>query len=328
VKLLRSLRSRVLIGSLLWTAGLLPIAHLIAIAMIFHFPFTRVKHTSDAGWFLVPASIFMAAGLWQLRRSLSPFDRLRARLSAVRAGSERQVDGDYPTEVLPLINDLNALLEQREQAVKRALAQTGDLAHGLKTPLAVLAQEAEHAAAAQQPELAATISQQVERMRRQIEYHLVHARAAVSGADRTARCSIEASAHALCRTLQRLHAERRLTIEVITPAGHATRGRREELDEMLGNLLDNACKWAKSHVRIESIERATEVEILVDDDGPGLPASLRELVLTRGVRADEAAPGSGLGLAIVSELAELHGGSIALGESPLGGLRARLRLPR
>ncbi len=129
------------------------------------------------------------------------------------------------------------------------------------------------------------------------------------------------------RTLERLYVEKGVRIETAIPAAHCVRVRREDLDEMLGNLLDNACKWAKSRVLVESSEEEGGIAIVVDDDGPGLAPELREKVLQRGVRADEAAPGSGFGLAIVRDLAELHGGSIALRASPLGGVRARLVLP-
>jgi signal transduction histidine kinase len=164
-------------------------------------------------------------------------------------------------------------------------------------------------------------------MRRQVDYHLAQARAAASGAALGARCSVADSAEALSRTLLRLHAGRGLTLEVDAPGEHTVPVERPDLDEMLGNLLDNACKWAKARVRLESAEIGGDVVITVDDDGPGLAPAMRETVLQRGVRADEAAPGSGLGLAIVGDLAELYGGSVSLGDSPLGGLRASLRLP-
>ena len=164
-------------------------------------------------------------------------------------------------------------------------------------------------------------------MRRQIDYHLAHARAAASGATPGARCAVAASAEPLARTLLRLHAERGITIDTNVAPEHVFRGQREDLDEMLGNLLDNACKWARSRVVIASADGAGAVVVTVDDDGPGLDASKRNIVLQRGVRADEAAPGSGLGLAIVRDLAELYGGTIELEASPLGGLRARLQLP-
>ncbi len=163
-------------------------------------------------------------------------------------------------------------------------------------------------------------------MRGQVDYHLAQAGAA-AGATATAHCSVRESAEGLARTLLRLHAERGLAIDVAVDPEHAIRGRREDLDEMLGNLLDNACKWARSRVRVGSALADTSVVLTVDDDGPGLDPALRERVLQRGVRADEAAPGTGIGLAIVRDLAELYGGRIALERAPMGGLRAELRLP-
>lgn len=319
-----SLRGRVLLGSLLWALGLLAVAHVLSMLLLHHFP--RMRLVGHGTLFTI-ALAFIAAGLWQMRRGLAPFEQLRARLAAVRDGHAARVEGGYPAEVQPLVNDLNALLDHREQVVKRALAKAGDLAHGLKTPLAVLFQEAERAERAGQRELAAAVHQQAERMRRQVDYHLAQARAAASGAAPGARCSVRDSAEGLARTLDRLHAERGLELDLRVVPEHSVRGERADLDEMLGNLLDNACKWARSRVRVTSIEEGAELVILVDDDGPGLEPALRAAVLQRGVRADEAAAGSGFGLAIVRELAELYGGSIVLESSPLGGVRARLRLP-
>ena len=332
---MRSLRSYVFLGAILWTAGLMG---LLTTAITFHprqFHFLIVAH-SHPNALMVGAVVCMAVGLVVVRTGFSPFIEMRRRLADVQRGLARQLSGSYPPEVGPLVQDLNALLAHHELAVSRAIAKAGDLAHGLKTPLAVLSQEAERAAGAGQTELASAISEQVERMRRQIEYHLAHARAAASGATAGARASVAESAAGLSRTLLRLHAERGITIDVAVPADHAVRCQREDLDEKLGNLLDNAYKWAKSRVVLtssflppsggrESGDGA--IVITVDDDGPGLAAALREAVLQRGVRADEAAPGSGFGLAIVRELAELYGGSIALDSSPSGGLRAALRLP-
>jgi signal transduction histidine kinase len=332
VKLLPSLRSRLLSGAALWTVGLFIAAVLISVASMARNPrlpfYLHAHAVYQRSEMIAIAIVCMAAGFWLVRSGLSPFAQLRSRLSDVHAGRERRVDGVYPTEVQPLVSDLNALLEQRELAVQRAIAKAGDLAHGLKTPLAVLAQESDRAIASGQPELGAAIAQQVERMRRQIEYHLAHARAAASGPAAGASCVVADSAQPLVRTMLRLHAARALTIDAQVAPAHVVRCQREDLDEMLGNLLDNACKWAKSRVRIHSKDQGEEVAIQVDDDGPGLPVIMRDKVLQRGVRADEAAPGSGLGLAIVRDLADLYGGSITLEDSPLGGVRARVTLQR
>jgi signal transduction histidine kinase len=321
---LHSFRWRILLGTFLWTLGLIPLLHLLF--LVIHRQ-TRLISPGGVAMFLVFAAFCILAGIWQFRVGLLPFGRLRRQLSGLRDGSGRKIDGTYPTEVQPLVNDLNSLLEHRERIVRRALAKAGDLAHGLKTPLAVLAQEADRAEAAGQLETASTITLQVERMRRQVDYHLAQARAATPGNVPGARCPVLASVEGLARTLLRIYADRALAIEVDVPAAHFIRGQREDLEEMLGNLLDNACKWAKSSVKIQSVQEDGAVVLTVDDDGPGLPPSMRDRVLQRGVRADEAAPGSGLGLAIVRDLAELYEGTIALEDSPLGGLRACLRLP-
>lgn len=321
---LRSFRGRVLLGTFFWTLGLIPLLHYLF--LVVHHQ-TRLVPRRFLGTFFGFAVVFILAGIWHLRAALLPFGRLRRQLVNLREGSGRRIEGRYPTEVQPLVNDLNSLLEHREQVVARALARAGDLAHGLKTPLAVLAHEADEAEATGQHQTAAAISGQVERMRRQVEYHLAQARAATPGNVPGARCQVLPAVEGLTRTLQRIYAGRGLQIEVDVPRELTIRGQQEDLEEMLGNLLDNACKWAKSRVKVQSVQEDGAVVLTVDDDGGGLPASMRERVLQRGVRADEAAPGSGLGLAIVRDLAELYQGSISLETSPIGGLRARLRLP-
>jgi signal transduction histidine kinase len=327
-----SLRARVLFGALFWTIGLLIVGTAVMIMAIEHFgsfrTFLSVHDVFKNPLVLLFAVFSMVAGVFQVRRGLAGIAQLRGRLGAVHGGREVRVEGRYVPEVQPLVDDLNALLEHREQAVRRAVGKAGDLAHGLKTPLAVLAREGERAAAAGQSELAASIAQQVERMRRQVDYHLAQARAAASGAIPGASCSIRESADALSRTLLRLHADRSISIDVRVASSQTARAQREDLDEMLGNLVDNACKWTRTQVVVDSIENERGVTIIVDDDGPGLPQSMRKAVLERGVRADEKASGSGLGLAIARDLAELYQGSVALEDAPLGGLRATLTLPK
>ena len=326
-----SLRSHLLFGTVLWTIGLVIVAsaalvlaieshHRPSMAFVVHDIFTRPL-------VILFAVLAMAAGFLQVRRGVSPINNLRSRLAGLHEGRDRRVVGTYPSEVQPLVNDLNALLENREQAVRRAISKAGDLAHGLKTPLAILAHEAERAKAAGHKEVASAIEQQVDRMRRQVDYHIAHTRAAAAGAAPGTLCSISESAEGLARALRRLYAERGLAIDVRVPADLSARVQREDLDEMIGNLLDNACKWGRARVGIFAHRSGSIVEVVIDDDGNGLASEMWEAVLQRGVRADEASPGSGLGLAIVRDLAEAYGGSISIEASPLGGLRARLRLP-
>jgi signal transduction histidine kinase len=326
-----SLRSRLLLGAGLWTLGLMAVAVLVTGAILLRDPhYPRVFHVganAHASTLIVFAVICMIVGLWQVKRGLNPIEQLRRRLGDVREGRSVRLDGVYPSEVQPLVDDLNLLLEHREAAVGRAIAKAGDLAHGLKTPLAVLAHEAGRISAAGHHELGAAIEQQIDRMRRQTEYHLAQARAAASGSLPGARCDLHDAASGLIRTLLRLNAERGLTLENHVDRAHQVRCQREDVDEMLGNLLDNACKWARRRVTVRSEAGDGMVAVIVDDDGPGLAAELRTEVLRRGVRADEQAPGSGLGLAIVRDLAGLYGGGIALEQSPSGGVRAVLHLP-
>ena len=330
MKTILSLRARIFIGAVFWMAALFIAAGMVLTHLFNQNPrapgvFHRIfMHMEVLGLAIV---ICLGVGLLLVGRGLNSFDVLRERLVSVKEGRSRRLEGEYPSEVVPLITDLNSLLADREERVARALTKAGDLAHGLKTPLAILNRHAESAKAKGQSELAMAITQQVERMRRQVDYHLAQARASASGGDPGARSHLLTSADALARTMMTLHVDRGLTIDVQAPHQHFVRVQREDLEEMLGNLVDNACKWAKSRVEIGSRLDDGGIEITVDDDGSGLDPSLRDSVLQRGVRADEAAPGSGLGLAIVRDLVELYGGSIALGASPLGGLRATLQLP-
>lgn len=326
-----SLRASVLLGAVLWTTGLFALAGLVLNFAVLRHPeapaafHATFRHGPPVTLF---ALICMLVGLLQVRQGLSPINRLRDRLASVRDGREPRLDGEYPAEVQPLVDDLNTLIEERERRVTRAMAKAGDLAHGLKTPLAILANEARLIGAGA-PEAGAIIEQQVDRMRRQIDYHLAHARASASGAAPAARASVAEVVDGLSRTLTRLHAnaDRNLVIKDGVSREHFFRGQHEDLEEMLGNLLDNAFKWARASVAIASSIDTGALVIDVDDDGPGIQPEMRAVVLQRGVKADEAAPGSGLGLAIVRDLAEIYGGSVMLMGSPLGGARARLRLP-
>ena len=327
----RSLRTRLIVGAVLWTLGLFGMLVVLHNEIMRRNPWLPSRLTAStlthAPHLTIAAIICLVVGLWQVRRGVSGVQRLRGAVTALREGHHRRLEGSYASEVQPLVDDLNALLDHREQAVDRALGRAGDLAHGLKTPLALLAREAERARAAGQHDLAATLAEEVERMRRQVDYHLARARAAASGAAPGAHCLVLQSAEALRRTLGRLHADRALTFEIDVPADLGFRGQREDLEEIIGNLLDNACQWASTRVALTASAEQSRLRIIVDDDGSGLDPAMRERVLKRGVRADEASAGTGLGLAIVRDLVELYGGSVSLDRSPLGGLRVELTLP-
>jgi signal transduction histidine kinase len=322
----RSLHARLVAGVAIWTTAVLAAAAVLSMILIGRYPhWGLVIHD---GLLALSGAALVTAGVSVVRRGLSPLGLLRQRLGSVRDGRTARLEGEYPTEVAPLVEDLNRLLEEREARVSRAVAKAGDLAHGLKTPLAILAQDIARAEAAGQHEIAASIQRQVERMRRQINSHLAQARVtAGSGAVPGVRANVAEAAQGLARTMDRLYVERTLSLTVDVPEECVVQVPIEDLEESLGNLLDNACKWATSRVAVTATVVHRANVITVDDDGGGLDPSLRVQVLQRGVRADENAPGSGLGLAIVRDLAEAYGGSIALEEAPRGGVRARLTLP-
>lgn len=321
-----TVRRKVVLGAMFWTFGMLAA---FSVVLTYHHPFfdtLRIVH-AHAPFMGLLAVLSLITGAAVVRAALAPLKDIRRNLSAVRDGSSHRVGGAYPAEVQPLVDDLNALLAHLEEVVARAGTKAGDLAHGLKTPLAVLSNEADRLAASGDAGLAHVLAEQIGIMRRYVEYHLAHARAAASGTAMHARCSVSESVDGLVRTMRQIHADRGLAIGTSIDSGHFFKGRREDLDEMLGNLLDNACKWARARVDVNSCLIDGRLVMAVEDDGPGLDEQAQQQVLGRGVRNDADVPGSGLGLAIVQDLAELYGGSIVLTRSAGGGLTARLELP-
>lgn len=309
-----SLRSALIIASILWTAGLLAILHMLMLALIHSMPSMRGSHGHGV---LVAAILCIAAAVVTVRSALHPLEQIGPRLKGLRQGSQSRLDGTYPREVQPLIDDLNHLLEERERSTKRAWDTAGDLAHALKTPLALLTQEAEG-------HNSATMTELIDRISRQVSYQLARARATASGTSRTVPCPVAPVADAVVRTVAKLYAERGLVITSEIAPDVNVRVQLEDLEELLGNIVENACKWAAQQVEITAQCGNERVTITVDDDGPGLPPEVRQAALRRGVRLDEASAGSGLGLAIVKDITELYGGTLSLGASPGGGLRVSL----
>ncbi len=266
----------------------------------------------------------LAAGaVAQVRLGLAPLRRLSRDLAAVRAGERARVPGHQPKEVRPLVKELNALLEQNERNLERARGHVANLAHGLKTPLATLAM----ALRAPGRDADGTLAAQVEDMDRRVRHHLRRARtAALEGPARTRTALLPRLAD-LREVLARLHAERRPAITLAVPEGLAVACEGQDLDEMLGNLLDNACRWCRGAVRASATRADGLVAIRIEDDGPGLRPEEAGAMLERGRRLDEAVPGDGFGLPITLELAELYGGTLTLGRSAMGGLCATLSLP-
>ncbi|GBQ92635.1 signal transduction histidine kinase [Acetobacter nitrogenifigens DSM 23921 = NBRC 105050] len=260
----------------------------------------------------------------QLRVGLGPLVRLQAMVAEVRAGKLRQIHVSEPTELLPLVDELNELIQANEQAVARARTHVANLAHGLKTPLAALKLDLAESACDADGRLAAL----VERMESQIRRHLGRARATSAG---TAAHPVEIVAphiEDLVSALRRLHAERRLDIEQSVPDDLLVRCDGQDLDEMLGNLLDNAWRHARSKVRISAPRGGRLAQVLIEDDGAGLGEAEMLQAMQEGRRLDETEAGYGFGLSISRELCELHGGSLELRRSGLGGLAAVITLPR
>lgn len=272
---------------------------------------------------LALAATLLATLAVQVGYGLRPLRRLAAELDAIRAGRQARLDGDVPREIAPLVETMNAVLEQDARRLERARALAGNLAHGLKTPLAVLGAEAARPLPDRE-----RLAAQVQRIAAVVDHHLARAAAAGTQAAIAARTPVEPVVRELGALLERMHAARGVTVTVeAAPEPVAFAGERQDLEEMLGNLMDNACKWARARVVVHVARRGAELAIAVEDDGPGLPETATEAVVQRGVRLDPDAPGSGLGLAITADLAQLYGGTLSLEGAPLGGLRATLRLP-
>jgi len=278
-------------------------------------------------WWLGGLAALIAIGIALLVRwGLRPLRQVRRDLRKIREGDIAHLEGDYPSEIEPLVEDLNALIDSNREIVERARTHVGNLAHALKTPLAVLQNEA----ALSEMLPASKVAEQTGIMRSQVEHHLNRARIAAQAKVLGAVTPIEPALSALVRVMDKVHQERDLAIEVEVPPELRFRGEKQDFEEMAGNLLDNACKWAKSRVRVSarrSDGRRSFLVVSIDDDGAGLPAEDREAALSRGHRLDESKPGSGLGLSIAAELAGIYGGKLALDGSALGGLRATLTLP-
>ena len=276
------------------------------------------------------ALVLLLTTLFQVRFGLAPLKRISESLAAIRAGRAERLEGAFPVEIAPLARETNALIDANREIVERARTHVGNLAHALKTPLSVIVNEA----AARHDAFAGKVQEQTGIMRDQIARHLERARLAARATVIGSVTEVCPVVTALARTMEKIHRDRGVAIDVAAPQEARFHGERQDLEEMVGNLVDNACKWAQSRVNLDVVpvragvgaERPV-VRIVVDDDGPGLTPSEREQVGNRGRRLDETKPGSGLGLSIVVELAQLYGGELVLGTAPIGGLRAELVLP-
>lgn len=279
---------------------------------------------TSAIMFLGFATAIAAGVFFQVRIGLAPVLRMRDSVAEVREGNTDRVDGEFPVELQPLADELNAMLDHSRELVERSRTHVGNLAHALKTPIAVLTNEAR----ASEGELASLVQRQTGVMTEQVEHHLRRARAAAHAKALGARTPLGATVGGLARTLEKINRARGIRITTEVEADLNFKGERQDLEEMIGNLMDNACKWSGGLVHVTAGRTAPrELAVTIEDDGPGLTEDECASALQRGVRLDEQAPGSGLGLAIVSDLAKAYGGELSLSRSELGGLAARISLP-
>jgi signal transduction histidine kinase len=283
------------------------------------------------GTFAALGIVLLLTTIFQVRFGLAPLKRISDSIADIRSGRAERLEGEFPVEIAPLARETNALIDANREIVERARTHVGNLAHAIKTPLSVIVNEASAHAA---DPFATKVLEQADVMRDQVAHHLERARIAARLTIIGTVTEVAPAIEALRRTMEKIHRDRGVVIELEADPEARFRGERQDLEEMAGNLVDNACKWAASRVFIEvRLERAVEagagavLRVIVDDDGRGLSEAERAQVARRGQRLDESKPGSGLGLSIVVDLAALYGGSLSLGSAPIGGLRAELVLP-
>jgi signal transduction histidine kinase len=265
---------------------------------------------------LLLAAIQTLYGLWPLRR-------VRREVASIRSGSKTRITEQFPTEIRPLTEEINQLLAHSEEQAEEARRHAGNLAHALKTPLTVIT----NAATAHASDLVETVCREAQVMRRQVDHHLARARAIGRRASSQARARVWDSVQAVQRAVDRLYEH--VTVDIAGDRSAEVRVERQDLDEMVGNLVENAAKYGGGRVFVTVEPNETIVDIIVEDDGRGIAEADRELLFTRGARLDTDKPGTGLGLAIVRDVAHIYGGRITLEESEdLGGLLARLTLPK
>jgi signal transduction histidine kinase len=280
---------------------------------------------ATAAAFMILGAGLIVAIIVQVRVGLRPLFELRREVAAVRRGQAERLAAIYPSELTPLADELNALVDHNREVVERQRTHVGNLAHALKTPISVMIAEA-----GQRPgPLAEVVDRQAEAMRQQVDHHLRRARAAARTQGQGERTSVAEVLDELTRTLQRIFRDKGVVIDWDADDDLYFLGERQDLLEIAGNAVENACKWCKTRVNVRAEAGGPgRFRLIVEDDGQGLPPDRRAEVLQRGARLDETAPGSGLGLSIIDELARAYGGALELGDSSLGGLRLVTDLPR
>ncbi|WP_286226347.1 MULTISPECIES: ATP-binding protein [unclassified Polynucleobacter] len=265
--------------------------------------------------------------IMQITIGLQPLEALKKAMIRLKSGKSSMIEGEYPTEFNILVKDFNTVLEQNQQIIARARAQAGNLAHAIKTPLAVI-QNAVNDNNLSKEAFKELVLQQSQSAKEQVDWSLAKAKSIALNRIVTTRTPVLETIQSVVRVMDKLHSDKSLQIKITcNEPAPIFNGEAHDLQEMIGNVLDNACKWAKSIVNIKISNRVNFVEICIEDDGVGLDPAKYDSALKRGIKLDEITPGSGLGLSIVSELAELYGGKVSLNQSPIGGLSITIVLP-
>ncbi len=267
----------------------------------------------------------LAAIFIQVRVGLRPLFDLTDEIASIQSGRQQRLTKVYPAEITPVATQINTFLDYAQDIVERQRMHVGNLAHALKTPLSVLLASAGNS----EGPLPEAVRKQTETMRGQVDHHLRRARAAARSQAMGERTPVEPVFDELAVMLEQVFQDKGIVIDWRAPDDLAFRGEKQDLQEIAGNLLENACIWAKKNVRILADFHADDqtMSLSIEDDGPGMPAERFDEVLKRGARLDESVPGSGLGLSIVDELVRAYGGHLQFDRSAMGGLKVQARLP-
>ncbi len=308
-----------------WATGPLPVAYTFAIAEDLG-PYQAELagfRTGLAGWLGAMSLLTLAALVASLRWGLAPLGRVADEVAEIEAGRQERIRGEYPSELKALTDNLNALLAHERAQQARLQNTLGDLAHSLKTPLAVMRGALDPQDL--DPETAELMDEQLSRMNHMVAYQLQRARAGAA-AGLAPRVPLARAAERLAAAMAKVYREKDLQIDLRIEPGLVFRGAEEDLTELLGNLMDNACKWARRCVRVSADEDAGRLRVRVEDDGPGIPPDQARQVLERGSRLDQATPGHGIGLAVARDICVAYGGAIDIHASALGGASVQARV--
>ncbi len=268
--------------------------------------------------------VFVALGtVFLVYVGLAPLRQVERSLQAIRTGEEERLKGDFPSEIEPLATEINLLIDENEKVIERARTQVGNLAHALKTPLSVLTNEA----STRDTTLGNAVREQVTNMKAQVDRYLARARVAASSQVIGTRTEVAPVLERLGRAMEKINQDRGIALNLDVPQGLALKGEQQDLEEVAGNLLENAFKWAQSEITLSAVREEDEIVLTVEDDGPGIPEEERAGALKRGQRLDETMPGTGLGLSIVADIVSAYQGQVELGASASGGLRISIHLP-